>query len=370
MGSVYKKHGIWVVSFELASTSDGKRRRRVISCPELTRKSDAQAYLADILRQQRLGTFVEPSRLTLVDYLDTWLDSLEGLGRSPATIRTYAQRLTDHVVPTLGAIPLSSLQPAEIDKLFTRLRKSGLGPRTVREVYGTLHAALRRAVRLRLITANPADMVEPPTYHPPSIRATDAGGLHRIIDAASSTSWHVPVLFACLMGLRRGEICGLRWEDYDAQGQLLLVRRSIVRGDEGHVVKGTKTGRERALRVPVVLQRELREAHKAAIAQGSQCTWICPSADGSYLRPSSLTRAFRRISTRAGCPISCHAARHSYATLLIEDGIPVMAVSEALGHSNTTTTVREYAHSLPHMAEQSRATIERIFPAADEAQSE
>ncbi len=367
MGSVYKKHGIWCVSYELPRTADGKRRRRVVSCPELARKADAQAYLAEILRQQRLGTFVEPSRLTLVDYLDSWLDSLEGLGRSPATIRTYGQRLRDHVVPTLGAIPLSSLQPAEIDKLFGKLRKSGLSPRTVREVYGTLHAALGRAVRLRLISANPADMVEPPTYHPPSIRATDADGLHRIIEAAASTRWRLPVLFACLMGLRRGEICALKWEDYDAAGQTLLVRRSIVRGgDEAHVVKGTKTGRERALRVPVMIQRELREARKAAIAQGSQCPWICPSEDGSYLRPSSLTRAFRRISTRAGCSISCHGARHSYATLLLGNGIPVMAVSEALGHANTTTTVREYAHSLPHMHEQSSATIECIFPAESE----
>ncbi len=369
MGTVYKKHGTWVVAYDLPRTPDGRRRRKVVSCPGMT-KPQARAVLADIERDLRQGTYIEPTKKSLGDYLAEWLHSLADR-RSPATVRSYESRMRNHILPTLGHMPLAALQPIHIEDLLNSLLDSGLSARTTREVFNVLHSALARAVRLRQLYVSPANFVDPPQAARSRVSATDAEGIKKIIDASAGTIWRIPVLLAALTGMRRAEICALRWEDYDPEFQTLIVRRSVVKGVDGElVIKGTKTDRDRIICLPGILNRELAEHRERQASSGRPSEWVCPAIGGGFCRPDSLTKAFRRIAKRAGVGISLHGARHSHATLLLEEGIPVMAVSERLGHATTSVTTNIYAHSLPHMQRDTLAVIDRVFDAPKETGSD
>jgi integrase len=350
----------------------GKRRQRAKTFG--TRK-EAEAELARWLTEIERGTALEPSKLTVGEYLAHWLGAYAATNVRPTTYRSYEQLIRVHLVPALGHIPLQKLSPAHLQAFYSdRLARGradgtgGLAPRTVRYLHSIVREALAQAVRWQLVARNVADATEPPRAVRPHVQTWDTAQLRRFLTFAQDDEHYGPVwLVAVATGLRRGEVLGLRWEDVDLERGRLHIRRSLVEiGSALHIQEPKTESSRRVLPVPAEVVAALR-AHRARQAEHRLRlgpAWqdhglVFTTASGGPIAPRNLLRRFKALAEAAGLPpIPFHGLRHAHATALLRDGIPAKVVSERLGHSSISLTLDTYSHVLPGMQRQAAGSID------------
>jgi len=364
MATLYRKRQTWYIAYELPRGSDGKRRRRVIACIGMKR-CEARQRLIEIERELARGG-PTARNISIAEYLFEWLEMCKtGRRLSSTTLWSYNSYIRNHIVPQIGSIDLTALCPLHIERLLAYAAQRNLSAKTQREIYGILRVALNRAVKLRLIPSNPVDAVDPPRITRSSARVVDCSGLQRILREARNTPHWIPIAIAAATGMRRGEICGLRWEDIHFDRAIAVVRRSIVQLPGRQLeIKSTKTGRERIIALPQVLVLELRRHRQQQLQLGQPFIdrgWVCTTETGEIYPPNKLSRAFSRIAARTGINISLHGLRHSQASILLDLGHPLTAISERLGHTSVNTTANIYSHALPHQQTSIAIAINRIL---------
>jgi integrase len=209
------------------------------------------------------------------------------------------------------------------------------------------------------------------------MNAYDVEEAKRLLEAARESTIYVPVLLAFQTGMRRGELCGLKWEDIDFDRGTLAVRRSVEQTKKGILgqekatmrFKEPKTGKSRIITMPKVLTIELRR-HKGEQAERRLQlgeAWqdqglVCPNDDGTLRTPDGLSRAFARLVRKAGLPhLRLHDCRHTHATLLLANGENVKVVAERLGHSTSRLTLDPYAHVLEGMQKGAADRLDAMF---------
>jgi len=235
-----------------------------------------------------------------------------------------------------------------------------------------LKQALKQACVWRAITHNPADLVKPPKIERKEMRTVDTDQAAKMIEAARGTPIFIPILFGVLCGLRRGEICALRWRSVDLNAGRLSVVASARAGHGGLLEKETKGGRGRAIALPPMLVTELRR-HRTEQAQGllrlgvrlTDDHHVLTEEDGRPAWPGSLTRRFRELMRRHRLPqIRLHDLRHSHATHLLAAGVHPKIAQERLGHSSISITLDTYSHVLPGMQDDAVAKVDAAIQAA------
>ena len=208
------------------------------------------------------------------------------------------------------------------------------------------------------IIRNPADAVDAPKQSKTEIKIATPEAIGALLRAAHGTPYYMPIYIAAATGMRRGEVLGLQWSDFDVAQSALTVRRALCYVPPGNVfTKEPKNRRARVVPIPRDLVDALVEHHKARPGT----LFICTLEDGHVITPGALDEAFRRIRKRAKVSVSLHGLRHSQATLLINAGIPVKVVSERLGHSTVQITQDIYTHVMPHMQQQAVSVIEEML---------
>ena len=326
-------------------------------------KEAAERELAELLAGMRDGTFVEPSRMTLGDYLHAWLDGLDTTGRRETTIEGYRKKILRYVLPNeITKLPLQAVTAADLDKLYSVLVTRGgrgggkLSLRTVRHVHTIVGKALSDAERQDMLPRNPARRAQPPSTaaaRSPEAKTWTPEQLAQFL--AATAGHHHAGLFrvAAMTGLRRGELCGLRWSDLDLDAKRLVVRHTITTVNHRIVEGNVKTARSRR---SVDLDAEtvrLLGAHRArqleermlvgAVYQDRDL--VFPRPDGDPWNPDSLGRAFERAVARLDLPrIRLHDLRHSHAVHLLAAGQNPRLVSERLGHASVGFTLDVYGH--------------------------
>ena len=237
-----------------------------------------------------------------------------------------------------------------------------------------LHAALRQAVRWGWLSSNPADAASPPRLRRRRIRPPTADEVLRLIAAAASSgSPDLGVALRVLVatGMRRGEVCGLRWRDVDVVAGTLRIEGSVVHGEVGIVEKDTKTHGVRRLSIDGGTVAVLR-AHRAECARGALAGGMILGADAFVLsssvdglvpwRPNRLTQSFARLRSSLGLDgVRLHDLRHFQATELIAAGVDVRTVAGRLGHADPSTTLRTYAAFMEPADQGAARVIERLL---------
>ncbi len=312
------------------------------------------------------GTGATGDPLLVGAYLDLWL-ARQALRVKESTFDLYRRDVELHFKPALGARRLSELQPVDVDALMTRLLESGRSPNTVRRLHRELQSALQTATELRLIEVNPAEAARPPTTRRREMRVLSVAEARRLLEVAADTSIYALLYVALETGARRGELLALRWADIDLPSREVRVRRTIREfAGRGIVEMEPKTHRSRravALSAEAVrvLRRHRAEqgAHRLRLgARWRERDLVFPSGIGTHWRPSNMRRAFQSLLREAELDgVTFHTLRHTCASLMAMQGVPITSISAQLGHASSAITYAIYAHVLPGMQHEAASQV-------------
>ena len=306
----------------------------------------------------------EDSLMTLGTWLDRWLDEYAANTVRHSTLKNY-RYMANHVKRELGDNQVSSVTVEDVQQMYHRLIVRGLSATTVRHVHSMLHLAMDAAVRAHLTAQNPTDLAVPPRAERGEMRILTEQQLDTFMKAIrTDASWYDFFYTELTTGLRRGEICGLRWQDFDEKSGVLHVRRTL-HSEDGRLVAGaTKTGcGTRDIVLPDGTAEVLRK-RKA----GSYSEWIFPNLTKPELpiSPGAAYRRLKEILKRASLPdIRFHDLRHTFSTHALSSGVDARTLAGILGHTNASFTLDTYTHVTgdmqKHAAEVVSGFMEDIF---------
>lgn len=373
-GYVTKKGNRWyAVIYEGLDPVTGKERRSWHAAG--SNRKDAER-LAEQLAAERSERMEDSRSLTLGAFLtQRWLPG-KRYAVAETTWNGYAGKIRSHVLPTLGKVPIRRLKPDQLDRLYDRmLHPTGnsrpLAPKTVLEVHQVIHSALREAERLGIVPRNVALLAHPPRSRgiPRQERKSwTAEELQTFLQAAASHRLFPVFWLIAYSGMRRNEVLGLQWGDLDVKKGTVAISRGLV--DVGYEIRQTR-GKTPRSRRPVDLDRTTLEllaswrAWRLAEAKSLGAIpseWMFSDHRGEPVHPQSLSQAFKRIVNRADVPaLTFHELRHTHATLLLKERVPIKVVTERLGHSNPAYTMATYQHVLPGMQAEAASTFEQLI---------
>lgn len=290
----------------------------------------------------------ERSRLTLSEWLDQWLVSMDGVVR-PSTLNGYRSYIENHIRPGLGEKRITQIKPADIQKFYDKLSQT-LASGSVRRIHTVLHGIMKAAQQARLIPRNPVDDVVPPKFSYQQKNVLTDEQLDIFMDAIKEDEVWFDFFYTEIMtGLRRGEICGLRWEDFDEADGTLKVCRTVRREKGVGLTTGdTKTyAGTRKIILPPSVTAILKERKRTALTE-----WIFPNplCLEQPTAPDSAYRRMKLLLEQAGLPdIRFHDLRHTFATHALTSGVDVKTLSGILGHTRAAFTLDTYTHTTGDM---------------------
>ena len=292
------------------------------------------------------------SGVTLAQWLDLWMLRDIEPSRAATTVGGYDAIISNHVRPALGGVRLADLTPELVNGYYQWLaEEKGLSSNTIRKHHVLLHTALKSAYRQGVIPANPIQRAAPPPAVPVEAAYYTPDRLERLLRAVAGHPLELPVRLACSLGLRRGEILGLRWRDVDLRAGQLSVRWARTTVGSQVVEKPPKTAESRRTlsiaALPSLLEL-LRGLRADRLREGLPCgpgDFLVLGEDGLPYHPNRMTAALAAfVAERKLDPINFHGLRHTFASMANSARVPMYQISRAMGHSSPAITQRIYTH--------------------------
>jgi integrase len=353
--------GSWELRYSLG-TDPATGKRRVATITVKGNHRAAEKELRRLLRTLDDGSHVDPSRQSVRQWLEQWLETVR-TEVAPKTHERYGEIVRNFLIPTIGNLPLTKLAPVHIQQAYNRWasggrldgKPGGLSPQTRRHIHRILRTALSRAVEQQVIVRNPADAFKKrlPKIERRTLMTLTAEQSVRLLEAIAHSRVYWPVLLALSTGMRRGEVLAVRWKNVDLERGTLRVMESLEQTKTGIRFKPPKTGRHRVITLPAYavedLRRLKRQQAEELLALGVRPTGdtlLCARADGKPHQPLSLTYEFARFVGRVkDLPrVRFHDLRHTHATQLLVSGVHPKIASERLGHASVGITLDLYSH--------------------------
>lgn len=342
-----------------------------------TRKAAKEAR--DAARHQvHRGQYAEPSRLTVGEWLQQWLDTRTN--QRPSTLDSYGRIIRLYVLPyPIAHARLQALAPTMLSEHWRKVSVAGstkggpVSPRTVRYAHSVLRKAVNDAVGEHLQSAPAWAKVQLPR------QAAGNGGdpeawapddLRAFLEATTRQRLHPLWTLMAHTGMRRGEALALQWDAVDLDSGDVRIRRAVSDVGHGPVYDAPKNGEERTVHAPVAIRDALREWRRlqAADRLRAGAAWqdagglVFTMEDGRPVAPSYASKAFARAVKAAGVPtLTLHGLRHTAATLLLRDGASVHLVARMLGHKDPSITLKVYSHAIPGDTGALADQLERII---------
>ena len=337
----------------------GRRDRRHVAS---VKRADVVRMVRDLERKRDAGTAGAAGRAPTVGaWLEHWLDTVAARKVRPSTLVRYRQLVTNQLLPGLGHHRLDQLQPEQVEKLYADLLAQGLSPASVLQAHRVLSRAVRVAMQRDKVARNVCTLVDAPSVTRQEVEPLTGQESRRVLEAArghrNAARWSV----ALALGLRQGEALGLTWDAVDLDVGTLAVRQALQRQPGKGLVfvqPKSRAGR-RTLALPGPLRDALRLHRTAQLAErmAAGSVWrdndlVFCQENGAPIDPRSDHRVWRSLLAKAGVrPARLHDARHTAATLLLQQGVPARVAMEILGHSQISLTLGTYSHVAPELAE-------------------
>ena len=353
-GTIRKRSdGRWEARIIIGHKNDGSPMYK--SAFAKTQKS-ALKQLHQLLDLYRDVDLTEECRMTLGEWMDKWLDEYMIFTIKENTIKGYRSQIDHQIKPFIGHKQLASLTTADIQKFYNKIKKEGrvhphpihghvLSDSMVRKIHMMLHEAMEVAVRERYIERNPTDNTTIPKKTITEKQVLDDSQLNRFLEAIQGEPyWHDFFYVEVMTGLRRGEICGIKWSDIDFNEGTLCIKRSVSTKEGGGVSIGeTKTDAGvRTIIMPPSVATLLQEKQADAISE-----WVFPhyTNPSDPLHPSSAYKKLKTILKNIELPMMrFHDLRHTFATHATDGGVDPKTLAGILGHTDASFTLDTYTH--------------------------
>src|SRR5215813_580567 len=334
-------------------------------------QTDAQKWLTMALRRRDMGEPIEDTDRSVSDWLDEWL-KLKAKSVRPRTLKIYTENIERHIKPAIGKRKLAKIVAGDIQKLYTAMIDAGLSGKTVSLVHAMLVGCFRQALKLDLIRKSPMLAVEPPRVEKREMQAMTVEQAQAFMKAADGGEHGCWLAFLLATGCRPGESQALKWADVNWQTGSVTIRRNLVRLDKGVWQFGepkTESGRRTVPLSPGMMKRlsdHRRAQQEARLKAGS--SWqaldlVFCNAIGEPYAHDYLPTLWKATLKAAGLPLTFRSydARHTVATLLLQDKTSPKVVSERLGHASVKITQDVYGHVMPGMQEEATERLDKLI---------
>lgn len=394
--NVRKRGNSWEFRFETARVGD--KRTQVSKGGFETKKAALEAGTEAMNQYNNSGAVIEPSKISLSDYLDQWMEKYCKVALKPATVENYEKNIRLRIKPALGQYALSSVKTASIQKLINDMFNEGYSRNTISTVKRILSGAMRYAIDTDgVLLVNPTARVrlpsvravpENPTRSSPNVFIPPEMIDRIFARFPEGTSTFIPMQLGYRCGMRIGEAFGVCWDDVDFDAMTISIKRQAQWDVEKQqwYMTAPKYDSFRTIemdeKLGEILQREHEKQLRArqyygecytqlfvsvdgiinTTGEGNKIFPVTVREDGTYIGPRTMQHASSVIHHELGySEFTFHSLRHTHATMLVESGAPIKYVQERLGHKDAQVTMRIYSHLSQKQKSDGRALIDKIF---------
>lgn len=360
----------WQITIELPKDPiTGKRVRKYRSVDG--GKKDAERAMHEYIRELEKGYYVTDSKITIYEWIDTWLEVYIEPNVSPTTLSRYKGMIQRYIKPVIGHMQVQQLNTLAVQAWVNGLKVSPasgkeMSAATVKHAYHVLKGCMDKAVLAGIIPRSPCIGIMLPKGQKKPPVVYDEQQIKQLIAAAKGTEMELIIDIELCLGLRRGELLGLRWGDIDwDKNQIHIVNNRVV-VDGKSVVKDPKTeSSRRTVDVPAQLIQKLHKhkmqcwANRLRLGEAYTVTdYIIVHPDGKPIYPEYVSQLFTKLQKKADLP-KCrfHDLRHLCASIMLMQGVNVKVAQEHLGHKDISTTMNIYSHVLPSVAKEAAQKI-------------
>lgn len=309
-------------------------------------KKEAEKLLIDIqykINTQQYGT---TNKTLFIDFLDEWLETYVKNNCRRTTYESYSLIINAHIKKHFKSlnVKLDNVTPVMIQKYYYKKLEHGLSPNTVRKHHANIRKCLDYAKKMQIINFNPADSVELPKKTKYKADFYDSMEVIKLLNIFKDTIIETPVILAVTLGLRRGEVLGLTWDDVDLLNGIISINKTRTQYTTEDFGSTKTEDSKRQLILPAFVQQYLTEVKNNHVGKSN---FVCIMYDGQPVKVAYLTRKFKQILEQSDLKvIRFHDLRHTNASLLLENGVDMKRIQGWMGHSNYNTTADIYSHLL------------------------
>ncbi|MFC0188196.1 tyrosine-type recombinase/integrase [Fictibacillus aquaticus] len=371
MKGYFRKRGArWSFTLDIGrDEKTGKRKQKTVS--GFSTKKEAQAAAADLIAKFEQGQYVEPSKVTVNEFLGDYMSVHYRSSVRPGTLERAEHMLKNHITPAFGHAMMKNLKPLHFQRFYAEKSEAGLSPGTIKGMHTFLVTAMEMAVTWELLPNNPARRAKPPKQQQHTISVWSHEESEMFLQHAKGvSSYYLIFLVALYTGMRKGEILGLRWDDIDFEAKTIYVNQSLTYSLKELRISEPKTkSSKRAILTPVHVLQELKKHRlrqkeiKLKLGTGYDNAlaekYVFTTSKGNFIYPQVLNKALVKLCKELELsPIRFHDLRHTHATMLLSLGVNPKIVSERLGHTSIVITLDTYSHVLPAMQEEMVTNLE------------
>ena len=374
-GSIVKKGKKYCIVIYMGRDKNGKKKQKWYS--GFNTKKEAERELMKLLNDIENNNYMDITKMKVRDYLLEWHNTYVAANLKETTIEGYKMHIERYINSRIGDIELQKLKPFHIQSMYTDLlnngrfgKDGGLSNRTVLQTHRILRKALSYAYKMQIINKNVADLVQPPKKKTYQAKFLTESEIPSFINAFKDTELYLPVVLAIGLGLRRGEILGLRWQDVDFEHSLISIKQSLLRVKKTNIFSTPKTdssrrtivASENIMKLLRITQTEINKNKEFFDDAYSSYDLVVCRVDGSPITPNALTPRFNSLLHKKNLPIlRFHDLRHTNATLMLKNNIPAKIASQRLGHSSIAITLDLYSHVVNEMQEEAAKKINKVL---------
>ena len=369
-----RKDGRWEARYTVGrDPGTGKQVQRSVYGDT---QQEVRKKLAQITAALDAGTYKDPCKMTVGQWLDIWAAEYLG-GVKPATALLYEQQARLYLKPALGAVKLEALAAPTIQRLYNTLSKERdgkrtLSPKSVKNIHGILHKALQQAVAVGYLRFNPADNCTLPRIERKEIQPLDDQQISAFLKVTEGHRHEILYKVALFTGMREGELLGLTWDAVDFSNGTLLINKQLQKIPGARAafrLVDTKNSKGRTITAaPSILAALKRHRDRQAewrLKAGElweDSNFVFTDELGHHLSPHTVYHNYKRIVASIGLPDAhFHDLRHSYAVAALKEGDDVKTVQQNLGHHSAAFTLDTYAHATAEMRRESAARMEQFI---------
>lgn len=354
----------------------GKQLRRSVY-------ADTQAEVVKAIQQlqaeREAGSYIEPSKLTVSAWMDIWQKEYLGAAK-PSTQDNYASYTKNHsrqslFKPALGAVKLQKLKPHQIQAFYNSLMsgEDALTAKTVRNIHGILHKALKQAEKIGYIRGNPSEMCELPRVVKKDMKVLDSDAVGAFLAAIGGHQYEAIYFVDLFTGMRQGEILGLTWDVVDFDAGTIFVSKQLVKGKKSrrmYYLDTLKNDKPRKIKPASIVMDKLRAQKRrqtewqlrAGPAWDNAMNLVFTNEIGEHLVHYTVYKHYKKIVAALGMPeLRFHDMRHSYAVVALMNGDDIKTVQGNLGHHTAAFTLDQYGHITEQMQEASAARMDAFI---------